>query len=88
MVESVPKYLLEKISLLYSNYNTGDFSFQDAITTFGHDERYTGLILSKLVKAGWIEKRRDAKNTRKKIYHIKNISEIVEEIGKRLQEEK
>lgn len=88
MVESVPKYLLEKISLLYSSYNTGDFSFQDAIATFGHDERYTGLILSKLVKAGWIEKRRDTKNTRKKIYHIKNISEIVEEIGKRLQEEK
>jgi len=86
MVESIPKHLLEKISLLYSVYKTDSFTFQDAVKTLGQNERYTGLILSSLGKAGWIEKRRDARDKRKKIYQIKNINEIIDKIGQRLHE--
>lgn len=86
MVVSIPKHLLEKISLLYSEYKTDNFTFQDAVKTLGQNERYTGLILSKLGNAGWIGKKRDSKDKRKKIYQIRDIHEIIEKIGQKLHE--
>ncbi len=88
MVESIPKYLFEKISLLYNDYKTEMFGFQDAVKTLGHNERYTGLILSKLVKAGWITKKRDTQDKRIKYYQLKNVHEMMEKIGQKIQKDK
>ena len=88
MVESIPKHLFEKISLLYNDYKTDTFSFQDAVKTLGRNERYTGLILSKLVHAGWITKKRDEQDKRKKYYQLKNIQEMMEKIGQKIQKDK
>ncbi len=74
MVESIPKYLLEKISLLYSEFKADSITFQDAVKTLAQNERYTGQILSSLGNFGWIEKRRDTKDKRKKFYQIKNLN--------------
>ena len=88
MVESIPKHLLEKISLLYNEYKMETFGFQDAVKTLGHNERYTGLILSKLFHAGWITKKRDKQDKRKKYYQLKNIHEMMEKIGQKIQKDK
>lgn len=81
MVASIPKHLLEKISLLYSKYKTEPFTFTNAVDTLQQNERYTGQILSALVKAGWLDKKRERDDKRKKIYRINNISQIIEQIG-------
>ena len=88
MVESIPKHLFEKISLLYNDYKTETFGFQEAVKTLGRNERYTGLILSKLVHAGWITKTRDKQDKRKKYYQLKNIQEMMEKIGQKIQNDK
>ncbi len=85
MVESIPKHLLEKISLLYTEFKTNQFRFQEAVKILGQSNRYTGGILSSLEKAGWISKARDKEDGRKRIYQIKNIEEIIDLIGQNLK---
>ena len=88
MVKSIPKHLLEKISLIYSKKGLSEFKFQDAVVILGHDDRYTGQIISDLVSAGWIIKKREESDKRVKIYRIKDPREIMEELGNNLINEK
>lgn len=88
MVESIPKHLLEKLSLLFAEFKSEEFSFQQAATALGQNERYTGQILSKLGHAGWIAKRRDKKDKRRKYYQINNFHDLLEKIGQKIQKEK
>ena len=88
MVDGIPRHLLEKLSLLFMEFKTGEFSFKQAIDVLGQNERYTGQILSKLGHAGWIVKRRDKKDKRRKYYQVQNFNEIFERIGEKLKNER
>lgn len=84
MVESIPKHLLEKISIIYSKKGISEFKFQDVVMILGYDVRYTGQIISYLVSTGWIIKKREEKDKRVKIYRIKDPREIMKELGDNL----
>ncbi len=84
MVESIPKNLQNKISILFIKYKTEKFTFQEAIGTLGQNDRYTGQILSSLEKAGWINKMRHSEDRRKRIYQIKDFNEIFDEMGRNI----
>lgn len=86
MVESIPKYLLERVALLYAQKGTTEFRFNDAMEILGDSRSYLGQILPKLVKAGWIEKKVDPVDRRKKIYRIIAPDETIKKLGTRLQE--
>jgi len=88
MVKSIPKHLLEKISIIYSKKGLLEFKFQDAIVILGYDDRYTGQIISELVSAGWIIKKREESDKRVKTYRIRDPREIIEELGNNLFTEK
>jgi len=81
MVESIPKNLQNKISILFIKYKTEKFTFQEAVETLGQNDRYTGQILSSLVKAGWIDKKRSSEDERKRLYQINDFNEIFEKLG-------
>jgi DNA-binding MarR family transcriptional regulator len=81
MVESIPKHLIEKVSILYAKKGTSEFGFQDVVDLLGYNDRYTGQIISKLVAAGWITKKRDVSDKRIKIYRLRDPGEILEELG-------
>lgn len=86
MVDSIPKYLLERVALLYAKKGTAEFSFDDAMATLGGSRSYMGQILPKLVKAGWIEKKVDPVDRRRKIYRIIAPDETLKKLGNELQE--
>ncbi len=86
MVESIPKYLLERVALLYAQKGTTEFRFNDAMEILGDSRSYLGQILPKLVEAGWIEKKVDPVDRRKKIYRIVAPDETIKKLGTRLQE--
>ena len=77
MADPIPKYLQKNVALLYEQFKTGDFTFQDAVTILKKDVRYTGQILSHLGKAGWISIRNDKLDQRKKIYRINKFDDII-----------
>lgn len=77
MADPIPKYLQKNVALLYEHFKTGDFTFQEAVTTLNKEIRYTGQILSHLDKAGWISIRNDKLDQRKKIYQINKFDDII-----------
>lgn len=81
MVKSIPKHLIEKFSILYAKKRSSEFCFQDVVNLLGYNDRYTGQIISKLVKAGWIIKKRDLSDKRVKIYRLKDPNQAMEELG-------
>lgn len=83
MAAYIPRFLLKYLSVLYRNHSFGEFCFQDAVQELGLDERYTGQVLSRLVEAKWITKKRDPSDLRKKSYRIIDVSldDIMKDIG-------
>lgn len=77
MADPIPKYLQKNVALLYEQFKTGGFSFQEAVKTLDKEVRYTGQILSHLGKAGWISKRNDKLDQRKKIYRVNKFDDII-----------
>lgn len=74
MTKYVPKFLLKNLSKIYRKFSLEEFHFQDAVEILGIKEGYAGQVLSRLVDAGWIAKKRDPLDTRKKSYRIINVT--------------
>lgn len=89
MAAYIPRFLLKNLSILYRKFSFNEFHFQDAVQELAIDERYTGQVLSRLVEAGWIAKKRNAADLRKKSYRIIDVTfnDIMKDIGDGTDEE-
>jgi DNA-binding MarR family transcriptional regulator len=87
MAEFIQKYLWENLSQLFEKYRYDDFNFQNAVKLLNHDKNYTGAILGKLGNSGYISKRPDPSDGRKKIYKINKVKfeDIMKNFGKNSQ---
>ena len=83
MVVFIPKFLLKDLSTLFSKFNYEEFEFQNAAKLLNHNDGYTGQILSRLGKTGYISKRQDPSDGRKKFYQINKVKfeDIMKDIG-------
>jgi len=86
MVSSLPRNLLEKFARLYAERGTSEFRFQEAEEILGETEKYVGQILPNLVKAGWLEKKVDPEDSRRKIYRIVDPDRILQCLGQELKD--
>ncbi len=87
MVSSLPRNLLEKFARLYAERGTSEFRFQEAEEILGETEKYVGQILPNLVKAGWLEKKVDPEDSRRKIYRIVEPNITLQRLGQSLRDE-
>jgi DNA-binding MarR family transcriptional regulator len=89
MVTFLPKFLLADLGKLFSKFSYNEFDFQNALELLSHDYRYTSIILSKLEKSGYISKRQDPSDGRKRFYKINkiNFEDIMKDIGNETGEE-
>jgi hypothetical protein len=85
----IPKFLLKNLSSLYSKFKFDEFHFQEAVNVLGLNERYAGQILSRLVESGWISKKREHSDARKKIYRIIEVKfeDLMKDIGNESNDE-
>jgi len=86
MVSSLPRNLLEKFARLYAEKGTSEFRFQEAEEILGETEKYVGQILPSLVKAGWLEKKVDPEDSRRKIYRVVDPNITLRRLGQELKD--
>ncbi|NLE26529.1 MarR family transcriptional regulator [Methanoculleus horonobensis] len=86
MVSSLPRNLLEKFARLYAERGTSEFRFQEAEEILGETEKYVGQILPNLVRAGWLEKKVDPEDSRRKIYRVVDPNRILQRLGQELKD--
>ena len=87
MVSSLPRNLLEKFARLYAERGTSEFRFQEAEEILGETEKYVGQILPNLVRAGWLEKKVDPEDNRRKIYRIVDPNKTLQRLGHDLKDD-
>ena len=82
MVEPLPKWLMQRYSLLWVKFKDKEFNHEQATQTLPDDERMVSVILSEMRKAGWLEMRLDPEDARRRLYKLKSPEEVVKEIAK------
>lgn len=82
MATFIPNFLLKDLSKLFSKYRYDEFTFQNALDLLPSDYRYTSQKLSKLEKSGYISKRQDPSDGRRRFYRINklNLEDIMKDI--------
>ena len=81
MTKYLPKWLLEKYSILWRKFHTAIFDFKAATEALGYkDKRYSSKVLSQLSKAQWLYIDRDPIDRRKKIYKLRSPNEVMEQL--------
>jgi len=82
MVEPLPKWLMQRYSLLWVKFRDKKFNHEQTTKTLPDDERMVSVILSEMRKAGWLEMRLDSIDVRKRLYKLKAPDGVVRKIAK------
>ena len=80
MVKPIPKWLMKHYSKLWSKFKNKQFTHKQADSFLKLTN--TSIVLSRLKKYDWLQLSLDPKDSRKRLYILKDPSEAVKEMGK------
>lgn len=84
MEELLPKWLMRRYLFLLGELKANrkrefDFAFAEkTLSKMGSSPKMVPLFLSELRKAGWLEVKLDPDDARKRVYTVKQYSEVLE----------
>jgi len=79
MAGPLPKWVMKHYSILWNNFKDKGFRYKDASRVV-NEEKMMSLILSELKRNGWLNVKLDPKDSRKRIYKLKNPEKVIKEI--------
>ncbi len=82
MVNPLPKWEMKRYAILWNKFKSKEFTHEQASKVLGDDKKLVSVFLSDLKKAGWIDVALDPKDTRKRVYKLKEPNIAVEELKK------
>lgn len=80
MIFPLPKWIMKHYSKLWTKFKDKQFTHQQAEKLLKITN--TSIVLSRLKKHGWLELSLHPKDSRKRLYILKNPSKAVMEIAK------
>lgn len=82
MVDLIGKWLLIRYAKLWNNLSKKKFGFKEAVDILDEDSKKVGAVLSQLYERGWVTRKKNPNDQRKRIYSLKTPEKIVEQLGK------
>ena len=83
MTKPLPKWLMERYSLLWKAFGEKEFDHDEAANILKErKERLVSVVLSDLKRHGWLTISLHPDDSRKRIYKLKNPEEAINEIEK------
>ena len=79
MTEPLSKWVMKRYSKLWITFKNKEFDHGQASKAL-NDDKMTSIILSDLKKAGWLEVKLHPGDSRKRIYKLKNLEEVIRDI--------
>jgi len=76
--EPLPKWIMKRYALLWKLIKEESFTLKKAADFIKEDEKIMAVLLSRLIKAGWVDVQFDQEDRRKRIYHLKNPQKVIE----------
>ena len=81
MANPLPKWLMKRYAVMWSEFGERHFAYEDAVKSLGENKSLVAVVLSNLNKLGWLDVNTDKSDSRKKMYTLKNIQIVLEEIA-------
>ena len=76
MTEPLSKWVMKRYSKLWKTFKDKEFNYSQASRALNYDKMMS-VVLSDLKKAGWLETKLHPKDSRKRIYKLKNPEEAI-----------
>lgn len=71
--EYMPRWIMKRLKMLWEKFGEDEFSFDDAAALLKDDnERVLAVVLSRLVKSGWLISERKKEKYGHAVYKIKD----------------
>ncbi|RLF57532.1 MAG: hypothetical protein DRN27_07600 [Thermoplasmata archaeon] len=81
MSKPLPKWLMERYSILWKRFNEKEFDHDESVQILKEEkERLVSVVLSELKKHGWLTVKLHPEDSRKRIYKLKNPEDAINEI--------
>ena len=82
MTKPLPKWLMERYSVLWKKFGENEFEHDDASKLLKEEkDRLVSVVLSDLKKHGWLTVKLHPDDSRKRIYKLKNPENAIREIN-------
>jgi len=83
MTEALPKWVMERYAKLWKKFGLEQFSHKEATKLLKEPKETTlSLVIQELKKNGWIELSLDPKDSRVRLYKLKEPNKAVKEMAK------
>ena len=77
MVSSIPKWIMERYSILWKKYGIKEINYEEIKKTLTIDDlNIISVFLSELRRAGWLEVRLDPEDSRRRIYRLRPPEQV------------
>lgn len=77
MIDPVPAWIIRRYKLLWQEFGTDKFSFDDAKKVLKEDSKFVSVFLSELKKTGWVTVELDPTDSRKRVYQLKPMNDVI-----------
>jgi len=84
MTKFLPKWELEAYAILWKKYKSKEFYHEDARKLLKQKKEVTSTLLYDLRKGGWLDVALSSKDSRKRVYKLKNLDKSLKEMIKGL----
>ena len=81
MTKNIPTWVMQRYAKLWKRFKDKDFNYEEALSVLKEKETLS-VVLSELRKGEWLEVKLDPKDSRKRIYSLKNPEKAINEIIK------
>ncbi len=82
MISPLPKWIMQRYAKLWNEFRDEPFSHEQAVKFLKDKEQVVSVFLSDLKKAGWLEVTLNPKDTRIRLYKLKEPNQAVKEMIK------
>lgn len=80
MVDPVGKWLLVRYAKLWNNFGRKEFDFGQVTDILDENSKKVGAVLNQLYKKGWVNRKTNPKDKRKRLYTLKPPEKIIGEL--------
>lgn len=72
MTKTLPQWIQKRYAILWNKFKEKDFTYDQAVKALKNNDKGINMFFSDLRKAGWLEVSLSDKDTRKRVYKLKN----------------
>lgn len=81
MTNPIPKWIQQRYAILWHKFSDREFNHDDAVKILKEKKELISVLLSDLKKAGWLDVQLNPKDSRMRLYRLKEPNRVLQEMN-------